>query len=140
MMHRRAAIVRLGSGFLVPPGWLGAQRVTATVREGGRRAGMPEIARPILFDTPEADRILEALQVFPPDNPWNRDVSAWPLHPNSSRIIASIGADKPLRYNPDMGFVLVPPDQERVPVRVTDYAHESDRGPFPVPDSLPIEG
>ena len=96
---------------------------------------MPEITRPVPFDTPEADRILEALQVFPPDNPWNRDVSAWPVHPDSRKIIASIGPDKPMRYNPDMGFILVPPDQGRVPVKITEYASESDRGPFPVPGS-----
>ncbi len=43
---------------------------------------MPEINRPVMFNTPEADRILAALQVFPADNPWNTDVSKWPLHPN----------------------------------------------------------
>src|ERR1051325_8474170 len=32
---------------------------------------MPEIKKPVAFDTPEADKILEALQVFPADNPWN---------------------------------------------------------------------
>lgn len=101
---------------------------------------MPEITKPILFNTPEADRILEALQVFPPDNPWNADVSNWPLHPNSKNIIASIGPEKPFRYNPDMGFVLVPPDQPRVEVKIVSYPDESDKGPFPVPDNMPIEG
>jgi hypothetical protein len=101
---------------------------------------MPAITRPILFDTAEADRILEALAVFPPDNPWNRDVSKWPVHPNSKNLIASIGPGKPFRYNPDMGFVLVPPDQKRVPVPIKGYPDESDKGPFPVPDNMPIEG
>ena len=105
-----------------------------------RAAKMPSIARPISFDTPEADAILSALEVFPPDNPWNLDVSDWPLHPNSKNIIASIGTKKPLRYNPDMGFVLVPPDQKKIDVKIVAYAGESDRGPFPVPDSTPIEG
>src|SRR4051812_33419699 len=103
MFHRREVLLRLGSGLLVLPGLLGAQRGTAAKREGDRRASRPEIARPVLFDTPEADRILEDLEVFPPDNPWNRDVSAWPVPPNSRNIIASIGTDKPLRSNPDMG-------------------------------------
>jgi hypothetical protein len=94
---------------------------------------------PILFCTPEADRILETLQVFPPDNPWNQDISGWPLHPNSRRIIASIGPDQPLRYNPDMSFVLVPPDQPRIPVEINGYPGESDKGPFPVPDNMPLE-
>jgi hypothetical protein len=105
-----------------------------------RAAKMPRLDHPVLFDTPEADAILSALEVFPPDNPWNLDVSDWPLHPNSKNIIASIGPAKPFRYNPDMGFVLVPPGQKKVDVRIVGYADESDRGPFPVPDNTPIEG
>jgi hypothetical protein len=101
---------------------------------------MPAITKPVPFDTPEADKILEALQVFPADNPWNQDVSKWPLHPDSKKIVAAIGAGKPFRYNPDMGFVLVPPGQKRVPVRIVSYPGESDKGPFPVPSILPIEG
>jgi hypothetical protein len=105
-----------------------------------RAAKMPKIDRPISFDTPEADAILSALEVFPPDNPWNLDISDWPLHANSKNIIASIGADKPFRYNPDMGFVLVPPDQPKVNLKLVEYPGESDKGPFPVPDNVPIEG
>jgi len=103
-------------------------------------AAAPRIAAPVMFDTPEADAILAALEVFPSDNPWNQVVSAWPLHPRSAAIIASIGAEKPLRYNDDMGFALVPPDQARVAVAIVDYPGESDRGPYPVPDNVPIEG
>jgi hypothetical protein len=139
MIHRREALIRMGVTALIP-GMLGAEGLEAAQEPRGRRPRMPAIDRPILFNTPEADRILEDLQVFPPDNPWNEDVSRWPLHPNSRRIIASIGADKPFRYNPDMGFVLVPPDQKRVPVRLIGYNDESDKGPYPVPDGLPIEG
>jgi hypothetical protein len=38
-----------------------------------------------------------------------------------------------------MGFIIVPPDQKRVPVKLLDYPNESDPGPFPVPDNAPIE-
>ena len=105
-----------------------------------RAAKMPPITRPVQFHTPEADAILSALEVFPPDHPFNQLVDDWPVHPASKKIIASIGPDKPLRYNPDMGFILVPPDQPRVQVRIKGYPAESDKGPFPLPDSLPIEG
>lgn len=105
------------------------------------RAGkMPPIDKPILFDTPEADAIVSALEVFPPDNPWNLVVSDWPVHPNSKNIVAAIGADKPFRANPDMGYILVPPNQKKVDVKIVAYPGESDKGPFPVPDNLPIEG
>jgi hypothetical protein len=93
-----------------------------------------------MFNTPEADAILSALEVFPADNAFNQLVDDWPLHPNSKNIIASIGTDKPFRYNPDMGFVIVPPDQPRVDVKLVEYPGESDTGPYPVPDNIPIEG
>ncbi len=105
-----------------------------------RAAKMPPINQPVMFDTPEADAILSALKVLPPDNAFNQLIDDWPLHPNSKNIIASIGAEKPFRYNPDMAFVLVPPDQPRVDVKIVDYAGESDPGPYPVPDNTPIEG
>jgi hypothetical protein len=38
-----------------------------------------------------------------------------------------------------MNFVIVPPDQPLVPVRIIDYPRESDPGPFPIPPNAPIE-
>ena len=93
-----------------------------------------------MFNTPEADRILATLEVFPTGNPWKEDISKRPVDRNSRNMIASVGAEKNLAYNLDMGFILVPPDQKRVPVSVTAYPDESDPGPFPVPDDAPIEG
>jgi hypothetical protein len=103
-------------------------------------ASLPNFDKPVAFNTPEADAILAALVVFPPDNPWNITVDQWPLAPNSAAMIAAIGAAKPLRYNTDMAFTLVPPNQKRVPVKLTAYADESDPGPYPVPDNAAIEG
>jgi hypothetical protein len=105
-----------------------------------RAANMPKITRPVLFHTPEADAILSALEVFPPDNPWNLIIEDWPLHPDSKAIIAAVGAEKPFRCNEDMGFVLVPSEQKRVEVKITEYPGETDPGPYPVPDNVPIEG
>ena len=105
-----------------------------------RAAKMPRIDKPILFDTPEADAIVSALEVFPPDNPWNLVVEDWPVHPNSKNIIESIGANKKLRYNADMGYVLAPPGQKMIDVKLGSAAAESDKGPYPVPDNTPIEG
>jgi len=113
--------------------------LTVLVAAGADRPKMPEITRTVLFNTPEADRILAALQVFPPDNPWNEDISSLPVHPSSAKMIASVGAAKGLRYNLDMSFILVPPDQKRVPVKLVSYPAESDEGPYPVPDDAPIE-
>ena len=72
-----------------------------------------------------------ALEVFPPDNPWNLVVEDWPVHPNSKNIIESIGANKEFRHNTDMGYILVPPDQKKVDVKIVGYPDESDKGPYP---------
>jgi hypothetical protein len=100
---------------------------------------MPTISRPVMFNTPEADQILAAFQVFPPDNPWNEDISQLPVQANSERMIAGIGSDKRLAYNLDMSFILVPPNQPRVTVKLITYPNESDPGPYPIPDTAPIE-
>jgi hypothetical protein len=125
------------SAFAEPPAKVGGDPARL---ERIKAAKMPKIDKPVPFDTPEADAILSALEIFPPDNPWNLVVSDWPLHPNSKKIIASIGVNKPMRYNADMGFVLVPPGQNKVDVKLGEGAAESDKGPFPVPDNMPIEG
>ncbi len=89
-----------------------------------------------------------ACAFFPPDNPWNTDVSALPVHPDSDVLIDAIGRDGNL--HPDFGtfyegapigipYVVVGSGQPRVPVRFT-YADESDPGPYPIPAEAPIEG
>lgn len=105
-----------------------------------KAAKMPAFAQPLHFNTPEADAILAALEVFPPDNPWNIPVDNWPVALNSAAMIATIGGAKPLRYNPDMCFVLVPSDQSKINVRLNAYSGESDKGPYPVPGNALIEG
>ena len=80
---------------------------------------------------------------FPPDNPWNTDVSRAAVDPNSDKLIASIGPDVTL--HPDFGptygipYIVVPATQPRVPVKF-EYADESDPGPYPIPPDAPIEG
>src|SRR5436305_7733312 len=125
---KRTALLLLGFACL-----LGTLAAVAADKDP-KRPEMPEVKAPVLFDTPEADKILAALQVFPPDNPWNEDVSKLPLLANSGKMIAGIGPDKSFAYNLDMGFILVPKDQKKVDLKATEYPDESDKGPFPIPD------
>jgi hypothetical protein len=92
---------------------------------------------------------LHGKQVFPPDNPWNEDISNSPVDPNSDNIIANIGANTNL--HPDFGtvwngapngipYVVVTGSQPLVPMNWTAYGDESDPGPYPVPPDAPIEG
>ena len=115
-------------------------RVTGVNQAGRILPPLPVFKDPVLFNSPEADAILAALQIFPPDNPWNEDISRYPVAPNSSQILAAIGAEAHLAFNLDMNFVLVPPNQPRVKVELTTYPEESDKGPYPVPENAPIEG
>ena len=123
-------------GFCVFALLLSGPMLNADEPEGGRR----RITRPIELNTPEADAIVAELKVFPANNPWNTKITDWPLHKNSDAMIESIGADKPMRYNPDMAYIIVPPNQPKVDVKLGEMAEESDKGPYPVPDNLPIEG
>jgi hypothetical protein len=87
--------------------------------------------------------------VFPKNNPWNQRVDKLPLLSNSAAMIRAIGADRTV--HPDFGsglyegapigipYVTVSSKQKKVRVSF-DYADESDKGPYPVPKSVPIEG
>ena len=105
-----------------------------------RAAKMPAIDKAISFDTPEADAVMAAVEMFPANSPWYLDVSKFPLHPNSNALVASAGVDNVFRVNYDMAYVIVPPTQKPAVVKLTEYASESDKGPFPIPANLPIEG
>ncbi len=90
-----------------------------------------------------------ACGVFPADNAWNTDISGHKVHKLSNSIIASIGLSKGL--HPDFGtvyngapngipYVVVPKGQAKVPIQFTAYGDESDPGPYPIPDTAPVEG
>jgi len=101
---------------------------------------LPRIDKPVLFNTPEADRILSHLQIFPPDNPWNEDISRRPVAANSARIVAGMRSSTSLWYNLDMAVIIVPPNQPKVAVQIKSYPDESEPGPYPIPENAPVEG
>ncbi len=96
----------------------------------------------IINDSPKIGRCF----VFPPDNPWNRDISNDPVDPNSVNYLASMNGNFK-QLHPDYGsnptygipYTLVPGTQPKVPMTF-DYADESDPGPYPFPPDAPIEG
>ncbi len=92
---------------------------------------------------------LDCLPIFPADNPWNQDITALPVHPNSANFLTSIGLNTGL--HPDFGtvwngapngipYVVAAPNQPMVPITFVAYGDESDPGPYPVPPNAPIEG
>ncbi len=87
--------------------------------------------------------------ILPANNPWNQRVDQLPVAMNSKRLIASIGPGDPV--HPDFGaglyagqpigipYSVVSNHTKRVHVKF-DYAAESDKGPYPLPPHVPIEG
>ena len=99
--------------------------------------------------------VIAGCQIFPADNPWNRDISQDAVDPMSDAYIrymgSSPGADWNLRQDWGTGeepfygipWVVVPSTQPLVPISFdqSDNAEsESNRGPFPFPQDIPIEG
>jgi len=87
--------------------------------------------------------IVGGCQIFPASNPWNTDVSNYPLDPRSDAYIKSLpGYLHPdFGHNPHYGipFNIVPANQKKVPVKFR-YNSESDPGPYPIPPNAQIEG
>jgi hypothetical protein len=87
--------------------------------------------------------------VFPKSNPWNQRVDRLPVAGNSPEIISSIGAGTGLHA--DFGSGLWEGAPIGIPITVVgrrqsksrvsfEYADESDRGPYPIPRGVKIEG
>jgi len=111
---------------------------TPTVATDSGSPGLPALG---------IDASLHGRRPFPSDNPWNLDVSAAAVDPNSSPLIASCGN---VGLHPDFGtvwdgapngipYVVVSGSEGKVPVSFM-YASESDPGPYPLPPGAPIEG
>src|SRR5437764_2227756 len=98
-----------------------------------------------------ADRLPGARNcpVFPSNNPWNQRVDRLPVAAGSAALIASIGLNA--LVHPDFGsglyngepigipYAIVSRHTRRLPVHF-GYAAESDRGRYPLPRNVPIEG
>jgi hypothetical protein len=77
------------------------------INQEGRILGpAPQVARPTLFNTPEADAV-SAMQIMPVTNPWNEDISQRPRLVNSDAMIAQIKSDLVSGVNGQTGVALV---------------------------------
>jgi hypothetical protein len=108
-------------------------------------------ATPASTNTPQPGGVpaIGGCSVFPANNAWNTDVSAYALHPNSQNYINSIlGAGGTGKLHPDFGsnpaygipYIVVAQSEPLVPINFTDYGDESDPGPYPIPLNAPNEG
>ena len=147
--HSRVIALLGGMAFIAgTAGALGGPRIN---HEGRVLGALPVITQPILFNTPEADAVVAAMQIMPVTSAWNEDVSRRPLLANSDAMIARITGDlaanrRTLRPFFEMNYVLVPDNQPAVAIRFFNYPNESDLdggtapgGTYPLPANLPVE-
>ena len=87
--------------------------------------------------------------IFPKSNPWNQRVDSLSVAADSTQIVDSIGAGTGLHA--DFGSGLWEGAPIGIPITVVgrrqpkrrvsfEYADESDRGPYPIPRNVKIEG
>jgi hypothetical protein len=157
IMRVRAAIIALVFAVILSSASPALFSRAAGGNEPGPTATPTPVTRPRIVSNSTSGRqpdlgpgaSLHGKQIFPPDNPWNQDITNAPVDPHSTQIIATIGADAQL--HPDFGtlyhgapngipYIVVSGSQPPVPINLTSYAGESDRGPYPVPRNAPIEG
>jgi hypothetical protein len=90
-----------------------------------------------------------ACPVFPATSAWNQRIDRLPVAPDSDRIVAAIGVDDHLHA--DFGSGLWEGGPIGIPITVVrgsqpkvrvsfEYAPESDKGPYPIPRNVAIEG
>jgi hypothetical protein len=87
--------------------------------------------------------------IFPANNQWNMRVDNLPVASNSSTLVRTIGSDNGVHADFGSGnygggpigipYTTVSSHQPKVRVKF-DYADESNRGPYPIPRNVPIEG
>lgn len=104
-------------------------------------AGCPVFPQPPSSLSPRAPSL-------PTEAAWNQDISRAPVAGDSAATIAYIDAHGGDFLHPDFGsppvygfpYTVVGADQRRQRINYTAYARESDREPFPIPATAPIEG
>jgi hypothetical protein len=139
---------------------VGALALTAGC-SGGAPAALPANGPPAALSGQIADSAMLALatkafpypqvggcRMFPADNPWNTDISKYPLDPHSAQYMAEMNPAGSIHLHPDFGSDLsygIPynvVDLARsayVPIKFVDYPAESDPGPYPIPAAPHIE-
>jgi len=127
-------------------GLFAAAIALALVGAAGATTGAALDTQPVTVSTLRTT--LGTCPVFPATNAWNTDISAYPVNVKSAAWVKSIGATTKL--HPDFGtswagapigipFVTVTNTTPKVPVTFR-YKSESDKGPYPIPKTAPIEG
>src|SRR3954453_20646995 len=77
-------------------------------------------------------------QLFPSSNPWNQRVDGLATARHSDQMVNRMNPDEDLFADFSIPYTVVGGSQPRKRLRFL-YRDESDRGPYPIPDNVPIE-
>jgi hypothetical protein len=93
--------------------------------------------------------VVNGADIFPADNAWNTavdsadqlDAAATAMYLPNMAMSTGLHHDWSAIANGDYGipYVVVPADQPKVPITITEYPGDSDPGPYPIPLDAPIE-
>ena len=121
---------------------------------------LPDLIFDNSFETSNTPEIANC-QILPSDNIWNTAIDSFPVHPNNSSYIASVGANTPLHSDfgtswqgVDIGipYTLIAQNQTTVPIEFLYWDESdlntgscniggaSDKGCYPIPVNPNIEG
>jgi len=90
------------------------------------------------------------MHIFPDINPWNYNISAHQVHPDSSDFISLIGVNRGIHadfgsgtyegYYIGIPYIVV--SGTNLPSAIVNFLYddESDPNPYIIPDNAPIEG
>jgi len=134
-MKRAHRFARLASLALVP------MAASSCACNGGSVAQASVPAAP-----DESAPRVAGCRVFPPDSPWNQDISHAPADPASERYLRAMNGEHG-HLHPDFGsdrgtgipWTAVGSTQARLPIDFR-WPEESDPGPYPFPRDAPVEG
>jgi hypothetical protein len=93
---------------------------------------------------PDHVPVIGGCKVFPRNDPWNTNISKYPVDPHSAQYLSNMNPGAHL--HPDFGsdptygipWITVPANQPFLPVSFDD-PQESNAGPYPFPPNVPIE-
>lgn len=90
----------------------------------------------VCFSQNYKEEDLGDLQVFPKDNYWHWDISKYAVHPNSQKIIESLGKDTVLYPDFLTKYSVVRSGISKFNISFSD---NGDAGPYPLPDNVQSE-
>jgi hypothetical protein len=137
----------LGAAALLLAGALGSPSSGGAAADPSRAAASANrVAGCQVF--PRPGRISATARSLPDQRAWNQRIDHAPVDRRSGGYINYINTHGDRFLHPDFGspsiygipYKVVSRNQPRLPIRYTAYGDESDRGPFPIPLSTPIEG